>query len=511
MNTPRLTIAIPFLAVLLPSTVNAQVTTESEAKAKMTTVKVDPNDKRGIWEGWGCSMGWWPNMVGGRHYENLYSDLFFTTKTVPFLDAKLPGLDMNIVRYNVGGGGSGGKWKGLNEKVPDIQPWPRRIDGFWLNGDSRDPKSISWDWSRDSAQRSVLKGAVKRGVNKVEFYSNAPMWWMMDSQSSAGGRLLPQFKESFAYYLATVTEQAERKWGVKVNYLQPFNEPSAGWWNYPKNQEGANFKREDQLEIYALLRKELDSRGLKSVTLTASDENNVHQAFDTHEFFKKREVQVNGKLIKGDSLYEKVNVHSYSGLEPMRDNPARERLLKSVGSKRLWANEFGDNDAGGMKLVQTIMEDLTYLRPTAWLYWQPLEPASPWGLVNGYQLTTADPPESGKPTQYYTKYFAFAQFTRFLKQGAQVIGSNDPNTVVGYEAEKRRLTFITVNYGEAKKLTFDFSNFKRVGAVGQLTQTYTDGSKRFESSEVAVKNGKVELNLVPNSVHSLVIDKVTIN
>ncbi len=32
--------------------------------------------------------------------------------------------------------------------------------------------------------------------------------------------------------------------------------------------------------------------------------------------------------------------------------------------------------------MQTITEDLTYLKPSAWIYWQAVEPYSAWGLVN---------------------------------------------------------------------------------------------------------------------------------
>ena len=59
------------------------------------TLKINPDENRGTWEGWGCSFAWWPNMVGGKNYANLYADLFYTDKTISFLDQKLPGLNFN--------------------------------------------------------------------------------------------------------------------------------------------------------------------------------------------------------------------------------------------------------------------------------------------------------------------------------------------------------------------------------------------------------------------------------
>jgi galactan endo-1,6-beta-galactosidase len=472
-----------------------------------TVVKVDPQDKRGQWEGWGCSFAWWAHAVGAKKYESLYADLFFTPKMVPFLDQQLPGLNFNIIRYNVGGGGRRESIGATVEKVPDILPWHRDIDGYWINWTDKDPKSASWDWSRDAGQRSMMKAAVQRGVNHVEFFSNAPMWWMMDSKSSAGGRLQPWNKRDFALYLATVTQHAQQNWGVQVDYLEPFNEPSAGWWNYPKNQEGANISRQDQADVLGFLREELDQRGLRKVAITASDENSMQAARSTHEFFKTRDVTVNGKTKKTVDIIEKVNVHSYNGLEPMRDNQARERLRQSVGSKKLWADEYGDNDASGIRLAQTITEDINFLRPTAWVYWQPLEPGSPWGPVNGV-FGEVENPNAGAPKEVFTKYFVLAQFTRAIPQGATILGSNDPNTVVAYHAKKRQLSFVTTSYQAPQTIEYDLSNFRKLPGEATLVTTHTNGSKRFETSRVTIEGKKVVLNAAPNTVYSLTLEQV---
>jgi galactan endo-1,6-beta-galactosidase len=103
----------------------------------------------------------------------------------------------------------------------------------------------------------------------------------------------------------------------------------------------------------------------------------------------------------------------------------------TLGTKRLWMSEYGDNDGSGMALAQTIIEDLTYLKPTAWIYWQPAEPSSTWGLVNGNygSIRTLSEPGRGAPTWVYDKYYVMAQFTRFLRPGYKILGSTDHNTV----------------------------------------------------------------------------------
>jgi galactan endo-1,6-beta-galactosidase len=480
----------------------------SQARADYT-LQVQKNEVRGTWEGWGTSMAWWAHVVGGKKYQDVYADLFFSEKTVPFAGSQLPGLGMNILRYNVGGGGRGDTVEGLTEKVPDILRWHRDIDGFWINPANRDPNSPSWDWNRDAGQRAFLKAAMARGVNTVEFFSNAPMWWMNDSQSSAGGNLKNDQIRNFAYYLATVTKQAQDKWGVKVNSVQPFNEPTAGWWNYPKNQEGTNVPREQQKEVLAALRDELNKQNLQAVHITASDENSMSAALTTHEYFKTQTVNVGGQTRPVTDIIDRVNVHSYNnGTAHWRDNAAREKLRQSVGSKGLWASELGGNDATGMALAQTMMEDINFLRPSAWVYWQVLEPRGPWGLVNGTFAATPEDPESGAPTRVFTQYYAMAQFTRFLRPGAQLLGSTDANSAVSYDAKKRQLNIITVNYATPQRIEYDFSGLTRLGTSATLTQTNSDGSKLFETSKIALTGKKLALDATAKTIYSLSIENV---
>jgi galactan endo-1,6-beta-galactosidase len=476
------------------------------------TLKVDKTEKRGTWEGWGCSFAWWAHAVGGKNYQDLYADLFFTDKTVPFLDKQLPGLGMNIIRYNIGGGGRRETYDNAVERVPDILPWSRDIDGYWLNWADKDPASKSWDWTRDANQRAMMGAAIQRGVNLVEFFSNAPMWWMTTTKSSAGGQLQAHNRRDFALYLATVTKYAQGHWGVRVNYVEPFNEPSAGWWNYPKNQEGCNIGRAEQKEILGFLREELDRRGLQKVAITASDENSMKAARETHEYFKSQSVSVNGAERKVAALVDKVNVHSYSGLKPWRDNNARRALRESVGQTRLWASEYGDPDGSGMALAQTIVEDINFLRPTAWLYWQPLEPGSAWGPVNGKYGKT-DNPNAGEPSWVYYKYYVFAQFTRFLRPGHQIIGSDDHNSIVAYDAAKRQLVIITLNYGNAQPITYDLSGLQEVGVSAAVTMTNSRGPKLFQTSPnspLKVSDKRLTLDAEANSIYSIVIDGVAL-
>src|SRR5437867_2498383 len=72
-----------------------------EGAPATVAVKVDPSQDLGSWEGWGSSLAWWGRAIGGTGNADYYADLIYTTKTTD----NYPGLGLNIVRYNIGGGG----------------------------------------------------------------------------------------------------------------------------------------------------------------------------------------------------------------------------------------------------------------------------------------------------------------------------------------------------------------------------------------------------------------------
>lgn len=474
------------------------------------TVRITPSETRGVWEGWGASLAWWANGIGDSAYAATYEDLFFTRDTVSFAGRALPGLGLNIVRYNVGGGGRPGDVAGTTENVPrELTPWFRDIDGYLIDwNDQENPDSRSWDWSRDAAQRSVLQAALARGVTEVELFANAPMWWMTQEKSSAGGRLQSWNHADFGRYLATVAARARSGWGVTGKLsVEPFNEPSAGWWNYPKNQEGCNLGITPQAEILAALREQLDRRGLEDVAIAASDENGMTQAARTLSALANQRVALRGTSQSAASLVDRVNVHAYSGIAAWRDNGARQALRRAVGTRRLWMSEYGDPDASGLTLAQTIIEDLTYLRPTAWLYWQPLEPHS-WGLVTGAFADSRTQRSRGQPTAVNNKYFVLAQFSRFVRPGAMLLGNDDPHTVAALDAAAQRLDLVSVNYGSAQVIRYDLSAFARHGSVAQVTYTQTAGPSAFARLDLPVVDHRVELSAKPNAVYALTIDGV---
>lgn len=487
------------------------------------TVRIDPSDRRATWEGFGAGLSWWAHAVGGTPYQATFTNLFFGTapvevvgSTLPGGRTTLPGLGLNLVRYNIGGGGlPSDNPSGFRDQRPPLTvlPWHKDIDGFWRDWFSTDPNSPSWDWSRDARQRAVLDTLRTRGV-KVEFVSHAPMWWMMDSRSSAGGNLQAWNRRDHATYLATVVQQARTRWGVDVTSVTPFNEPLAGWWNYPVIQEGANIPVDAQAETLGYLREELNARGLVDVTIASSDENTMTQGQAGYQGLLARSVPVNGRTVSAASLVGKFNVHGYDGLEPWRDDAARRALRATVGDKRIWLTEYGDGDGSGLALAQSIVADINQLGVSGWMYWQPLEPYSAWGLLNARYKDIADEtsPARGEPLWVYNpKYHTFAQFTRFLRPGDKIIGSTDGRTVVAHDAAGRRLVLITINEGPAQTITYDLSRFASVGtAAATVTTTTFDGTRLMVPGTAALTGRTLSVASPANAVQSIEISGVVL-
>ena len=425
-----------------------------------TTVRPNPADVRSAsFDGWGCSLCWWANAFGSGANADTLADLCFTTKTVNWQGVALPGLGLKIIRYNIGGGGGGATIdSGTIEQVSPNMPAFKNLGGYQLNWYSGDPASTSWNWNMDAAQRSMMQKAQARGANRVEFFSNSPLWWMCYNHSTAGSgsgdnNLQSWNYDSFAVYLATVVQYAQSHWNVSVNYVEPFNEPAAWWWKYPQGQEGCRFDPGLQPTIIASLRAALDSRGLQSVGVTASDENDVDTARNTWNSFS----------LATQSRIGKVNAHGYAGISPYRGT-GRGPLRQAVGSAKLWMSEYGDSDGSGLTMADSILRDLTEMRPSGWVYWQPFDSGG-WGLIQ------SNPGDNwiGGPNR---KWRVLAQFSRHIQQGEAILGSDDKNSVVAYDAAQHKLKIVTANLGAAQFYAYDLSAFYAVtGTVTRWTTT----------------------------------------
>ena len=221
-----------------------------------------------------------------------------------------------------------------------------------------------------------------------------------------------------------------------------------------------------QQTVAQSLRRALDKAQLNDVAVAAADENNMDVGLNTWKAYDSATRAVVGQ----------VNVHGYShGTAPYR-GPNRSELRLAIGNKRLRQSEYGDGDASGYTMAQAIIRDVKDLRPTAWVYWQPVEPDSPeygWGLINANYVDTHDQPSSDKSpfVRVNRKFFVYGQFTRYVRPGYRMIGSDDLNSIAAYDAVSHRLLIAKVTGDAAETTRFDLSRFAAVGDTVQVIAT----------------------------------------
>jgi galactan endo-1,6-beta-galactosidase len=451
------------------------------ARADYTTT-INPATTWGTWQGWGCSLAWWAKVFGNQ--QNL-ANILFTTGGGTLNGQALPGLGLNIVRYNLGACSSattGGSSMVLSPNITSS----RQIQGFWVS-------PSTWDWSVDANQRQMLQYAKADGVNNFQLFSNSPMWWMCANDNPSGAangandNLPASNYDTFAVYLATVAQHFSQNFGIRFNSVEAFNEPSANWWTATGSQEGCHFNASTQAAVIGNLRTELNNRGLNNTMIAASDENNYTAAVSTWNTFSSGT----------QALVGCVQVHGYQS-----SATAATQLYNAVQGKQLWNSEYGGNDTSGMTMAAEINQDFTSLHNTAWCDWQPLD-GSGWGLINAND-------NAGTIGSVNPKYYVLAQYTRSIRQGMMILSSGDPNTVAAYDPVNHDLVLVTANSGAAAEtINYDLTSF--YSAMGPVTGwcTTASGSQLYQQfGGPAISNGSLSLAFAGSSVQTLVIENV---
>jgi galactan endo-1,6-beta-galactosidase len=448
-------------------------------------VKIDPSANYGIWEGWGTSLCWMGNVFGGR---DDVADFLFTTKTVVFNKTEVPGLGLNIVRYNAGAC----SWNTVDGRamaVSQIIKKYRQMEGFWLDGKNPDPKSPSWDWSIDARQRAMLRKAKERGADHFELFSNSPMWWMCDNGNPSGAadkthdNLPAKNYPAFATYLATVARYAKDHWGTAFTSVEPFNEGTSHYWFADCKQEGCHFSAQAQIAFLPILRAELDRQGLKDLPIAAADESEYDAALRVWNAYPPA----------AKALATRVNVHGYQGAKG--DRAGLHRLVVQEDGKKLWNSEHGDKDGSGLDLARNFHRDMHKLHPTAWAYWQPTDGGG-WGMLECDMEKAAI--QSVNP-----KAYVFAQYARHIRPGMAILGSGDANTVAAYDSRTGLLVLATLNDGPARRVAYDLSAFRIPdGPVSRVLTEPKGGVHYRRQPDLALENGRFTAECPADSVQT---------
>ncbi|TMR40966.1 glycoside hydrolase [Actinomadura geliboluensis] len=454
-----------------------------------------------IWDGWGTCLSWWANTELGRR-DDLAAALFGLDPVhvgTTGGEVELPGLGLNIVRYNLGAC----TWTGTGMVESPAIVRRKQIETFG-DGDA-------WNPDADPNQRSMLAKARDHGADAFEMFSVSPPWWMTVTGNPSGAErgdvdnLEFAYQEAFADYIAAVARHARDEWGIRFGSVEAFNEPSLASWHARQNQEGCHFTLGAQEAVLAHLRRALDARDLPDVLIAASDECRYAEATGTWKNFTEDTRRLVGR----------VNVHGYE-----RDDGGRSRaaLREAVGADTpVWQTEYSEGEPDGLTMALSIGRDVHHLRIRAWSCWQPVE-ALDWGLLDGeYDDATPNPAGGangtleGRVGGVNPKYYVLAHYTRHIRPNARILDSNHPHTVAAHDPTTGRLALVTANDNKPRNVTYDLRALTEdANPVRAWTTDPTSAHHYTRTPDTHLQDGRLTVTHAPNTVTTLEIEDVQI-
>lgn len=411
--------AATLLAFAVPGTATA---------AETQTITPNPWYQSDTFKGWGTSLAWYANAAG--HYA--LSDNVQAKKLADdFYDLLFSkdGLDLQSVRYNIGGGNASdvtdylrpgaaveGWWKAnpegaghsdtlyggtsttLANKTKILEQW---------NPDDEN----SYDYDADASQRWWLqKLQDDKQVKNWEFFSNSAPYFMTNSgyvsghwAGSTDDQLAGDGTEAadsdtnatvkFAKYLAHVTKYLKEQYGITPDTIEPLNEPNDCtncWATNNKDgkpsarQEGMSVKPDQQTRLIKALREALDEQGLTAT----EDGKQLVSAMDASSSGTFR-FDYTGSNNNGngyaqntenwDTELGQLNTHGYGD----QSYAPWIRDVAKTNDKPLMMSEYeGDysgsgfdpyNFKNGMNFAKNLNSQMRQYEPNSWVLWQPVE------------------------------------------------------------------------------------------------------------------------------------------
>jgi O-glycosyl hydrolase len=462
------------------------VAEEISAAAMSEIVIVDPQTVYvEAFEGWGTALAWGGVVVGGWPDEKRtdIADKLFSLEV---------GLGLNVVRYNIGGGPN-----------PPDKNCGRMRPGGDVPGYL--PVEGQWDWSADANQRWFLQAAKERGANLFLAFSDSPPAWMTISgctngAADGGNNLSPENYPKFADYLVTVIEHFRDEWGIQFHALAPLNEPNSDWWRQSGRQEGTAFDRPAQVAMINTLAEAMAARGLSDVLLAVADTNTVDEMVGNWSYYPP-ETQAHIGLL---------TTHTY-GTSPLAAENLR-RIARQQG-KKLWMTEFGAGPGPydlhsmlpALDLALRIVHDMKYLSPSAWIVWDGLESDEEnqpnnilWGLITARYL--------GNTYEYHLtrQYYAMGNFSKFVRPGAQIIGTRDSRTLAAYSKADGQLILVTFNtFPEDRQTTYDLRAFRPIATATPYRTSAEEDLERLP--DIQLQDNQLTVAVKARSVTTFVM------
>lgn len=495
---------------ILESTFAKPQQNQKTQEKNLTVINIFPSQtypiNNGIWEGWGTSFCWWANRLG-------YSDELATQCAKLFYSKD--GLDLNIARFNIGGGD--------NPKHNHITRTDSIMPGYLIKTGK---KNFEYDWTQDKNQRNALKKAIEYSEKPliIEAFSNSAPYFMTKSGCSSGAiigtmdNLKKKSYKDFANYIATVIEHYKNNENINFESVSPMNEPTnIYWWAKSFKQEGCHFGfGKSQSRMIEELHKALEQHNLSEVKIAGTDETSIDAQTKAIKKLSKKAL----------SYLDRIDTHTYLG-----DEKSRKKLSTLVQEikKPLWMSEVdGGNcinqETGEMAcplwFADRIITDIKNLKCSAWVIWQIIDSheskdgymgRKDYGIpdLNYGYWGCAFANHDTQEILLSQKYYVFGQFTRYIKPGMKLIETSG-QVLAAYDEQKKQLVIVAINPHRYKKnIQFNLSQFKSTGKSCtpiRTSGTLEDGEQWKTLSNIEIIDSKIDVTMPALSITTFILD-----
>lgn len=443
----KLKLALVFVvcaAVLAAALSGCGKTSELNPGGLDNCLAVNMSERHQTMTGWGASSAWWSQTVpedsaaAAALAEALYSD---------------SGLGLNIYRYNIGGGSAElGAEEGVNyvqeRKAYSLFDSSKYDEGKTLEENFADRSKYSVEGDKNAVEfLHTCLDQPGSSIEQVIVFVNSPHYLMTASGVTHGANEydsnLPEenYKAFAAYVLNCIlTLRAD---GIPVSVVSPINEPQHKWGGDGSTQEGCHYEPAEAAKVVDALYSAIEEfnatqQGLPlEVKISAVESGNY-----TSYLSKSRAVEYVYELSKYpwfDELYG-LSVHAYE--EPMSDS-ARKSYISRI------ENILGDSDfsvdmtevchmeggvdagmASGTYVAKIMQKDLSYLNARSWSWWIA---ASDYDYNDG--LVYWDYYSASSELKYVKRYYAMAQYSKFVEPGDVRVGLEWLNASSAYGSD----------------------------------------------------------------------------
>ena len=433
----------------------------------MKIMKIDFNkaEKMQKLKGWGTSSCWWSQYCTGAAADEI-SELLYGKD----------GLNLNIYRYNMGGGTDSGNCRVLN-------PW-RRTESMYVF--DREKEEGFYDFSLDKNAVDFMQKCLDKGnIDTLILFANSPHYSLTSTGQASGSLLyhtcnLPYSNyRKFADNFLTVT-QALIDRGFPVKYISPINEPQWKWGGSYVWQEGCHYEPEEMAAVYHIFAEEIIKRGMK-VKLYGPESGEMKGLTGEYaEILSKDETVM--------KVLEVFAYHSYHSDNSVADRiEFKEKTVKRYPCFRFdmseWCelpNKSHTKDFKGALITARVMgQDLIYGGAESWTSWVAVNQISIKEDGNDYSDGLMSASDNFEKYSLAMRYYGFAHFSKYVPKGSVCLDikfmpdeKNEFN-VFAFETPEGAAAVI-VNEGGKRKINIE-------GGFEKMTVIASNGKEQLKT------------------------------